>query len=153
MKKSYMILAIVILINAIALGITVFMCTRTIKVEENANFKKIYSSESDIENIEIRIYDLFGTEIGKIDTKEEIKQFINSVKSEDVKPILNSDKIKMGDTYRLVIANKEKNKTIRFNIGNSSVAIGRNNYENTVIFNRVRDLLDKCMYQKQIVDE
>lgn len=59
----------------------------------------------------------------------------------------------MGDTYRLVIANKEKNKTIRFNIGNSSVAIGRNNYENTSIFNRVRDLLNKSMYEKQIINE
>lgn len=137
-----LIIIISILVVLITLISVYFFSNRTIKLSDNYNFKKIYNSPQDMENIEIKILNIQYSKTTDISNKADISDIINMIKNEKITPNVGLGEATLGKSYLFSIKNKYNNNSVNIDITSNQMSVNNKNYstENNLLEN----LADIC---------
>ncbi|MDD2377199.1 MAG: hypothetical protein PHO88_07055 [Clostridia bacterium] len=134
MSKKNIIMAITLIVLIILIS-CYFLFNRTMKLSENYNFKKIYDSKQNIENIEIKILDIKSNELTDITDAGDISEIINTIKEENITPNVRLGEALLGKAYLFRIKNKYNNNSVEVDITTNQLTIDNKTYttENNLI--------------------
>lgn len=106
MKKVIKCILIIIAILVILVS-CYFIFFRSFKLSNHIAFRRVYSSEEDIDNIEITIVGYLDEELAKVTDKEDIKTIINTIKDEVLVNDVGLGEELLGKAYRFLIKNNK----------------------------------------------
>lgn len=127
MKKGikYIIIAVVILVLLVS---CYFIFFRSFKLSNHIAFRKVYSSEEDIDNIEITIIGYLNEELAKVTDKEDIKTIINTIKDEVLVNDVGLGEELLGKAYRFLIKNNKNGNEVKISLCGDQMSVNSKNF-------------------------
>lgn len=133
----------IIFIILIALILTSFLyfSNRILTVSNVSDFKNIYNSNTNLEDINIDIFHE-GQIISTITNTSDIEAFFNCIKDETIKNDVKSDETILGGAYSVYIRNTLTNSSLHIGINTSQITIHNKTYSTTV---NIKEKLEPIM--------
>lgn len=122
MKKVIKCILIIIAILVILVS-CYFIFFRSFKLSNHIAFRKVYSSEEDIDNIEITIIGYLNEELAKVTDKEDIKTIINTIKDEVLVNDVGLGETLLGKAYRFLIKNNKNGNEVKISLCGDQMSV------------------------------
>lgn len=122
MKKVIKCILIIIAILVILVS-CYFIFFRSFKLSNHIAFRKVYSSEEDIDNIEITIIGYLNEELAKVTDKEDIKTIINTIKDEVLVNDVGLGEELLGKAYRFLIKNNKNGNEVKISLCGDQMSV------------------------------
>ena len=122
MKKVVKCILIIIAILVILVS-CYFIFFRSFKLSNHIAFRKVYSSEEDIDNIEITIIGYLNEELAKVTDKEDIKTIINTIKDEVLVNDVGLGEELLGKAYRFLIKNNKNGNEVKISLCGDQMSV------------------------------
>lgn len=127
MKKVVKCILIIIAILVILVS-CYFIFFRSFKLSNHIAFRKVYSSEEDIDNIEITIIGYLNEELAKVTDKEDIKTIINTIKDEVLVNDVGLGETLLGKAYRFLIKNNKNGNEVKISLCGDQMSVNSKNF-------------------------
>lgn len=127
MKKVIKCILIIIAILVILVS-CYFIFFRSFKLSNHIAFRKVYSSEEDIDNIEITIIGYLNEELAKVTDKEDIKTIINTIKDEVLVNDVGLGEELLGKAYRFLIKNNKNGNEVKISLCGDQMSVNSKNF-------------------------
>ena len=127
MKKVLKCILIIIAILVILVS-CYFIFFRSFKLSNHIAFRRVYSSEEDIDNIEITIIGYLNEELAKVTDKEDIKTIINTIKDEVLVNDVGLGEELLGKAYRFLIKNNKNGNEVKISLCGDQMSINSKNF-------------------------
>ena len=105
-----------------------FIFFRSFKLSNHIAFRKVYSSEEDIDNIEITIIGYLNEELAKVTDKEDIKTIINTIKDEVLVNDVGLGETLLGKAYRFLIKNNKNGNEVKISLCGDQMSVNSKNF-------------------------
>lgn len=105
-----------------------FIFFRSFKLSNHIAFRKVYSSEEDIDNIEITIIGYLNEELAKVTDKEDIKTIINTIKDEVLVNDVGLGEELLGKAYRFLIKNNKNGNEVKISLCGDQMSVNSKNF-------------------------
>lgn len=122
MKKVLKCILIIIAILVILVS-CYFIFFRSFKLSNHIAFRRVYSSEEDIDNIEITIIGYLNEELAKVTDKEDIKTIINTIKDEVLVNDVGLGEELLGKAYRFLIKNNKNGNEVKISLCGDQMSV------------------------------
>lgn len=122
MKKVVKCILIIIAILVILVS-CYFIFFRSFKLSNHIAFRRVYSSEEDIDNIEITIIGYLDEELAKVTDKEDIKTIINTIKDEVLVNDVGLGETLLGKAYRFLIKNNKNGNEVKISLCGDQMSV------------------------------
>lgn len=122
MKKVIKCILIIIAILVILVS-CYFIFFRSFKLSNHIAFRRVYSSEEDIDNIEITIIGYLDEELAKVTDKEDIKTIINTIKDEVLVNDVGLGEELLGKAYRFLIKNNKNGNEVKISLCGDQMSV------------------------------
>lgn len=122
MKKVIKCILIIIAILVILVS-CYFIFFRSFKLSNHIAFRRVYSSEEDIDNIEITIIGYLNEELAKVTDKEDIKTIINTIKDEVLVNDVGLGETLLGKAYRFLIKNNKNGNEVKISLCGDQMSV------------------------------
>lgn len=122
MKKVIKCILIIIAILVILVS-CYFIFFRSFKLSNHIAFRRVYSSEEDIDNIEITIIGYLNEELAKVTDKEDIKTIINTIKDEVLVNDVGLGEELLGKAYRFLIKNNKNGNEVKISLCGDQMSV------------------------------
>lgn len=127
MKKS--IKCIIILLTILVVIVSCyFIFFRSMKLSNRIVFRKVYSSEEDIENIEITILSYQNEQVASITDRQDIATIINTIKDEVLTNDVGLGEELLGKAYRFLIKNNKNGNTVVISLCGTQMSVNSKAY-------------------------
>lgn len=126
MKKVVKCILIIIAILVILVS-CYFIFFRSFKLSNHIAFRRVYSSEEDIDNIEITIIGYLDEELAKVTDKEDIKTIINTIKDEVLVNDVGLGEELLGKAYRFLIKNNKNGNEVKISLCGDQMSVNSKN--------------------------
>ena len=100
-----------------------FIFFRSFKLSNHIAFRRVYSSEEDIDNIEITIIGYLNEELAKVTDKEDIKTIINTIKDEVLVNDVGLGEELLGKAYRFLIKNNKNGNEVKISLCGDQMSV------------------------------
>ena len=127
MKKVIKCILIIIAILVILVS-CYFIFFRSFKLSNHIAFRRVYSSEEDIDNIEITIIGYLNEELAKVTDKEDIKTIINTIKDEVLVNDVGLGEELLGKAYRFLIKNNKNGNEVKISLCGDQMSVNSKNF-------------------------
>ena len=127
MKKVIKCILIIIAILVILVS-CYFIFFRSFKLSNHIAFRRVYSSEEDIDNIEITIVGYLDEELAKVTDKEDIKTIINTIKDEVLVNDVGLGEELLGKAYRFLIKNNKNGNEVKISLCGDQMSVNSKNF-------------------------
>lgn len=127
MKKVIKCILIIIAILVILVS-CYFIFFRSFKLSNHIAFRRVYSSEEDIDNIEITIVGYLDEELAKVTDKEDIKTIINTIKDEVLVNDVGLGETLLGKAYRFLIKNNKNGNEVKISLCGDQMSVNSKNF-------------------------
>lgn len=127
MKKVIKCILIIIAILVILVS-CYFIFFRSFKLSNHIAFRRVYSSEEDIDNIEITIVGYLDEELAKVTDKEDIKTIINTIKDEVLVNDVGLGEELLGKAYRFLIKNNKNGNEVEISLCGDQMSVNSKNF-------------------------
>ncbi len=127
MKKVIKCILIIIAILVILVS-CYFIFFRSFKLSNHIAFRRVYSSEEDIDNIEITIIGYLDEELAKVTDKEDIKTIINTIKDEVLVNDVGLGEELLGKAYRFLIKNNKNGNEVKISLCGDQMSVNSKNF-------------------------
>ena len=127
MKKVIKCILIIIAILVILVS-CYFIFFRSFKLSNHIAFRRVYSSEEDIDNIEITIIGYLNEELAKVTDKEDIKTIINKIKDEVLVNDVGLGEELLGKAYRFLIKNNKNGNEVKISLCGDQMSVNSKNF-------------------------
>lgn len=127
MKKVIKCILIIIAILVILVS-CYFIFFRSFKLSNHIAFRRVYSSEEDIDNIEITIVGYLNEELAKVTDKEDIKTIINTIKDEVLVNDVGLGEELLGKAYRFLIKNNKNGNEVKISLCGDQMSVNSKNF-------------------------
>ena len=127
MKKVIKCILVIIAILVILVS-CYFIFFRSFKLSNHIAFRKVYSSEEDIDNIEITIIGYLNEELAKVTDKEDIKTIINTIKDEVLVNDVGLGEELLGKAYRFLIKNNKNGNEVKISLCGDQMSVNSKNF-------------------------
>ena len=127
MKKVLKCILIIIAILVILVS-CYFIFFRSFKLSNHIAFRRVYSSEEDIDNIEITIIGYLNEELAKVTDKEDIKTIINTIKDEVLVNDVGFGEELLGKAYRFLIKNNKNGNEVKISLCGDQMSVNSKNF-------------------------
>lgn len=127
MKKVVKCILIIIAILVILVS-CYFIFFRSFKLSNHIAFRRVYSSEEDIDNIEITIIGYLNEELAKVTDKEDIKTIINTIKDEVLVNDVGLGEELLGKAYRFLIKNNKNGNEVKISLCGDQMSVNSKNF-------------------------
>lgn len=127
MKKVIKCILIIIAILVILVS-CYFIFFRSFKLSNHIAFGRVYSSEEDIDNIEITIIGYLNEELAKVTDKEDIKTIINTIKDEVLVNDVGLGEELLGKAYRFLIKNNKNGNEVKISLCGDQMSVNSKNF-------------------------
>lgn len=127
MKKVIKCILIIIAILVILVS-CYFIFFRSFKLSNHIAFRRVYSSEEDIDNIEITIIGYLNEELAKVTDKEDIKTIINTIKDEVLVNDVGLGETLLGKAYRFLIKNNKNGNEVKISLCGDQMSVNSKNF-------------------------
>ena len=127
MKKVLKCILIIIAILVILVS-CYFIFFRSFKLSNHIAFRTVYSSEEDIDNIEITIIGYLNEELAKVTDKEDIKTIINTIKDEVLVNDVGLGEELLGKAYRFLIKNNKNGNEVKISLCGDQMSVNSKNF-------------------------
>lgn len=127
MKKVLKCILIIIAILVILVS-CYFIFFRSFKLSNHIAFRRVYSSEEDIDNIEITIIGYLNEELAKVTDKEDIKTIINTIKDEVLVNDVGLGEELLGKAYRFLIKNNKNGNEVKISLCGDQMSVNSKNF-------------------------
>lgn len=127
MKKVLKCILIIIAILVILVS-CYFIFFRSFKLSNHIAFRRVYSSEEDIDNIEITIIGYLDEELAKVTDKEDIKTIINTIKDEVLVNDVGLGEELLGKAYRFLIKNNKNGNEVKISLCGDQMSVNSKNF-------------------------
>ena len=127
MKKVIKCILIIIAILVILVS-CYFIFFRSFKLSNHIAFRRVYSSEEDIDNIEITIIGYLNEELAKVTDKEDIKTIINKIKDEVLVNDVGLGEELLGKAYRFLIKNNKNGNEVKISLCGDQMSVNTKNF-------------------------
>lgn len=127
MKKVIKCILIIIAILVILVS-CYFIFFRSFKLSNHIAFRRVYSSEEDIDNIEITIIGYLNEELAKVTDKEDIKTIINTIKDEVLVNDVGLGEELLGKAYRFLIKNNKNGNEVEISLCGDQMSVNSKNF-------------------------
>lgn len=127
MKKVLKCILIIIAILVILVS-CYFIFFRSFKLSNHIAFRRVYSSEEDIDNIEITIVGYLDEELAKVTDKEDIKTIINTIKDEVLVNDVGLGETLLGKAYRFLIKNNKNGNEVKISLCGDQMSVNSKNF-------------------------
>ena len=127
MKKVVKCILIIIAILVILVS-CYFIFFRSFKLSNHIAFRRVYSSEEDIDNIEITIIGYLNEELAKATDKEDIKTIINTIKDEVLVNDVGLGEELLGKAYRFLIKNNKNGNEVKISLCGDQMSVNSKNF-------------------------
>lgn len=127
MKKVIKCILIIIAILVILVS-CYFIFFRSFKLSNHIAFRRVYSSEEDIDNIEITIIGYLDEELAKVTDKEDIKTIINTIKDEVLVNDVGLGEELLGKAYRFLIKNDKNGNEVKISLCGDQMSVNSKNF-------------------------
>lgn len=127
MKKVVKCILVIIAILVILVS-CYFIFFRSFKLSNHIAFRKVYSSEEDIDNIEITIIGYLNEELAKVTDKEDIKTIINTIKDEVLVNDVGLGEELLGKAYRFLIKNNKNGNEVKISLCGDQMSVNSKNF-------------------------
>lgn len=127
MKKVIKCILIIIAILVILVS-CYFIFFRSFKLSNHIAFRRVYSSEEDIDNIEITIIGYLDEELAKVTDKEYIKTIINTIKDEVLVNDVGLGEELLGKAYRFLIKNNKNGNEVKISLCGDQMSVNSKNF-------------------------
>ena len=127
MKKVVKCILIIIAILVILVS-CYFIFFRSFKLSNHIAFRRVYSSEEDIDNIEITIIGYLDEELAKVTDKEDIKTIINTIKDEVLVNDVGLGEELLGKAYRFLIKNNKNGNEVKISLCGDQMSVNSKNF-------------------------
>lgn len=127
MKKAVKCILVIIAILVILVS-CYFIFFRSFKLSNHIAFRKVYSSEEDIDNIEITIIGYLNEELAKVTDKEDIKTIINTIKDEVLVNDVGLGEELLGKAYRFLIKNNKNGNEVKISLCGDQMSVNSKNF-------------------------
>lgn len=127
MKKVVKCILIIIAILVILVS-CYFIFFRSFKLSNHIAFRRVYSSEEDIDNIEITIVGYLDEELAKVTDKEDIKTIINTIKDEVLVNDVGLGEELLGKAYRFLIKNNKNGNEVKISLCGDQMSVNSKNF-------------------------
>lgn len=124
MKKS--IKCIIILLTILVVIVSCYF--RSMKLSNRIAFRKVYSSEEDIENIEITILSYQNEQVASITDRQDIATIINTIKDEVLTNDVGLGEELLGKAYRFLIKNNKNGNTVVISLCGTQMSVNSKAY-------------------------
>ena len=104
------------------------MFFRSFKLSNHIAFRRVYSSEEDIDNIEITIIGYLNEELAKVTDKEDIKTIINTIKDEVLVNDVGLGEELLGKAYRFLIKNNKNGNEVKISLCGDQMSVNSKNF-------------------------
>lgn len=105
-----------------------FIFFRSFKLSNHIAFRRVYSSEEDIDNIEITIIGYLNEELAKVTDKEDIKTIINTIKDEVLVNDVGLGEELLGKAYRFLIKNNKNGNEVKISLCGDQMSVNSKNF-------------------------
>lgn len=127
MKKVIKCILIIIAVLVILVS-CYFIFFRSFKLSNHIAFRRVYSSEEDIDNIEITIIGYLDEELAKVTDKEDIKTIINTIKDEVLVNDVGLGEELLGKAYRFLIKNNKNGNEVKISLCGDQMSVNSKNF-------------------------
>lgn len=127
MKKVIKCILIIIAIFVILVS-CYFIFFRSFKLSNHIAFRRVYSSEEDIDNIEITIIGYLDEELAKVTDKEDIKTIINTIKDEVLVNDVGLGEELLRKAYRFLIKNNKNGNEVKISLCGDQMSVNSKNF-------------------------
>lgn len=127
MKKVIKCILIIIAILVILVS-CYFIFFRSFKLSNHIAFRRVYSSEEDIDNIEITIIGYLNEELAKVTDKEDIKTIINTINDEVLVNDVGLGEELLGKAYRFLIKNNKNGNEVKISLCGDQMSVNSKNF-------------------------
>ena len=127
MKKVLKCILIIIAILVILVS-CYFIFFRSFKLSNHIAFRRVYSSEEDIDNIEITIIGYLDEELAKVTDREDIKTIINTIKDEVLVNDVGLGEELLGKAYRFLIKNNKNGNEVKISLCGDQMSVNSKNF-------------------------
>lgn len=141
MKKVIKCILIIIAILVILVS-CYFIFFRSFKLSNHIAFRRVYSSEEDIDNIEITIIGYLNEELAKVTDKEDIKTIINTIKDEVLVNDVGLGEELLGKAYRFLIKNNKNGNEVKISLCGDQMSV---NSKNFFVRQKLSNSFNRCL--------